>query len=455
MSAPRVAAMDDRRQRRAEVSPPRSSRPRPLASASAASSDAATAATTAAATATTAPASPSSSSSFASAVSGEWDGMLVTFDAASSWGGAEARELPREFVPDAFREWDLSVRDWQTQCSMNAVAAAPAAAAAAAAGGDGEVVSLEYRVRRLLPSVGCEADATAFVDEAVVAGGGGGGNASSSSRGSPSSSPSSAPPLVLATAPDGGYALVPSRISVGDSPTTRVEACLPLAERAPGGGRRRLRLVLFAEAPAAAAAADADAAPSAPSPPLLPASLKTVEVHSETFDSPYCVSGATLSGCGGSVPQFSSKARTAAEELDGFGGGGASLTWAPVVEGDDGAAAATTTSRAFVFSAASASLAPSASPPPARKARGGPPGRLLLPLGSWATLRPSAAPEGGVVFEAGVLISSADDSSSSSSSSSSSPQPRRRRKVMTAAYSGAGELTGVLLATEEAAVGET
>ena len=331
MSAPRVAAMDDRRQRRAEVSPPRSSRPRPLASASAASSDAATAATTAAATATTAPASPSSSSSFASAVSGEWDGMLVTFDAASSWGGAEARELPREFVPDAFREWDLSVRDWQTQCSMNAVAAAPAAAAAA----------------------------------------------------------------------------------------------------------------------------DADAAPSAPSPPLLPASLKTVEVHSETFDSPYCVSGATLSGCGGSVPQFSSKARTAAEELDGFGGGGASLTWAPVVEGDDGAAAATTTSRAFVFSAASASLAPSASPPPARKARGGPPGRLLLPLGSWATLRPSAAPEGGVVFEAGVLISSADDSSSSSSSSSSSPQPRRRRKVMTAAYSGAGELTGVLLATEEAAVGET
>ena len=327
--------------------------------------------------------------------------MLVTFDVDSQ----EARELPREYVPDAFREWELSVRDWQTQCSMNAVADS----------------SLEYRVRRLLPSVGCEADATAFVDEAVV----GNGSSSSSSSSSPSSSSpssSSAPLLLLATAPDGGYVLVPSKLSLtsegGAGKPTRVEACLPLTESALGGGRRRLRLVLFAAA-----------APSS-SPLSLPASLETVEVHSETFDSPFCVSGATLSGCGGSVPQFSSKARTAAEELDG------SLSWAPVV-GDDGTA--TTSSRAFVFDAASASLNPSRNnPPPARKARGGPLGRLLLPLSCWASLRPSAAPEGGVVFEAGVLISD-----------SSSP-PRRLRKVMTAAYSGTGELTGVLLATEEA-----
>ena len=339
--------------------------------------------------------------------------MLVTFDAAASGAGAEPRELPREFVPDAFREWEMTVRDWQTQCSMNATAAG-------GENGKEEEASLEYRVRRLLPSVGCEADATAFVDEAVV-----GASSASSSSSSSSSSPD-APRFFLATAPDGGYALVPSRLSAAGDAPTRVEACLPLEERAPGGGRRRLRLVLFA---------DADASSS---------SLKTVEVHSETFDSPYCVSGATLSGCGGSVPQFSSKERTAAEELDGSGGSGP-LSWAPVAE--DGGA--TSASRAFVFSASSASLTPSPNPPPARKARGGPQGRLLLPLGSWASLRPSAAPEGGVVFEAGVILASP---AGDESSSSSSPQ-RRRRKVMTAAYSGAGELTGVLLATEEAVEG--
>ena len=340
--------------------------------------------------------------------------MLVTFDAKSG----EARELPREFVPDAFREWDLSVRDWQTQCSMHA---------------RGE--DLEYRVRRLLPSVGCEADATAFVDEAVV----GNSRASSPSSSSPSSD-SNQESLLLSTAPDGGYALVPPRLSTKEGELTRVEACLPLSERAPGGGRRRLRLVLFA---AAAAAPPSGGSP--PSPP--PASLETVEVHSETFDSPYCVSGATLSGCGGSVPQFSSKARTAAEELDG-----GALSWAPVVvatgaEGGGGGDAAAATSRAFICKS-STSLSPSLSPPPARKARGGPQGRLLLQLGSWATLRPSAAPEGGVVFEAGVLLPS---SPGGDDSSSSSPSPRRR-KVVTAAYSGDGKLTGVLLATEEAVV---
>ena len=215
---------------------------------------------------------------------------------------------------------------------------------------------------------------------------------------------------------------MPSRLSSSEKPT-RVEACLPLSETAPGGGRRRLRLVLFAPSLVS---------PSSP----LPSALEPVEVHSETFDSPFCVSGATLSGCGGSVPQFSSKERTAAEELDS-----GAMSWAPV---DDGAAAAT--SRAFVFDAASASLIPSPTFPPARKARGGPQGRLLLPLNCWATLRPSAAPEGGVVFEAGVLLSSNGESANSSAL-------RRRRKVMTAAYSGAGQLTGVLLATEEAVKG--
>ena len=131
--------------------------------------------------------------------------MLVTFDAPSG----EPQELPREFVPEAFREWELSVRDWQTQCSMNSPESSSSSDS-----------SLEYRVRRLLPSVGCEADATAFVDEAVV------GNASSSSTSTSSSSTSSSSPLLLlATAADGGYALVPSKLSTTQGEIMRVEAC--------------------------------------------------------------------------------------------------------------------------------------------------------------------------------------------------------------------------------------
>jgi len=38
--------------------------------------------------------------SFAEAVSGEWDGISVSFDAKG-----EAQELPPYYVPDAFRQW--------------------------------------------------------------------------------------------------------------------------------------------------------------------------------------------------------------------------------------------------------------------------------------------------------------------------------------------------------------
>nr|CAB3497199.1 unnamed protein product [Digitaria exilis] len=77
---------------------------------------------------------------FAARVSGEWDGFGADFTAAG-----DAVELPENVVPEAFREWGVQVLDWQTQCPTLADPTAPCA--------------LHYRLVRLLPTVGCEADA--------------------------------------------------------------------------------------------------------------------------------------------------------------------------------------------------------------------------------------------------------------------------------------------------------
>ncbi|KAG2543818.1 uncharacterized protein LOC120693066 [Panicum virgatum] len=77
---------------------------------------------------------------FASRVSGEWDGFGADFTAAG-----DPVELPDNVVPEAYREWGVQVLDWQTQCPTLADPAAPCA--------------LHYRLVRLLPTVGCEADA--------------------------------------------------------------------------------------------------------------------------------------------------------------------------------------------------------------------------------------------------------------------------------------------------------
>lgn len=74
---------------------------------------------------------------FAKCISGEWDGYAAEF---SNVG--EPSELPSDVVPDAFREWEVQLFDWQTQCPT---------------------ISnefLHYKLIRLLPTVGCEADAS-------------------------------------------------------------------------------------------------------------------------------------------------------------------------------------------------------------------------------------------------------------------------------------------------------
>lgn len=54
-------------------------------------------------------------------------------------------ELPENVVPEAFREWEVKVFDWQTQCPTLA--------------SESEALDLSYKLIRLLPTVGCEADA--------------------------------------------------------------------------------------------------------------------------------------------------------------------------------------------------------------------------------------------------------------------------------------------------------
>ncbi|URE32264.1 hypothetical protein MUK42_18191 [Musa troglodytarum] len=90
---------------------------------------------------------------FARRVSGEWDGFGVEFTSQ----GAPV-ELPENVVPGAFREWGVQVFDWQTQCPT----------LADEHGG----LFLTYKMIKLLPTVGCEADAATrySVEERAVGG---------------------------------------------------------------------------------------------------------------------------------------------------------------------------------------------------------------------------------------------------------------------------------------------
>ncbi|CAN6464035.1 unnamed protein product [Victoria cruziana] len=89
---------------------------------------------------------------FARRVSGEWDGYGADFSHEG-----KPIELPEAVVPEAFREWEVKVFDWQTQCPTLAEAEEPV---------------LVYKVIKLLPTVGCEADAATrySIDERCVGG---------------------------------------------------------------------------------------------------------------------------------------------------------------------------------------------------------------------------------------------------------------------------------------------
>ncbi|KAI3980669.1 hypothetical protein MKX01_025234 [Papaver californicum] len=89
---------------------------------------------------------------FARNVSGEWDGHGADFTKEG-----EPIELPENVVPDAYREWEVRVFDWQTQCPTLA---------------ESDKSALFYKLIHLLPTVGCEADAATrhTVDERRIGG---------------------------------------------------------------------------------------------------------------------------------------------------------------------------------------------------------------------------------------------------------------------------------------------
>ncbi|KAJ7967058.1 Glycerol kinase [Quillaja saponaria] len=86
--------------------------------------------------------SPATSwSQFARNVSGEWDGFGADFS-----NEGKPIELPESVVPEAYREWEVKLFDWQTQCPTLAEP-------------EEEQHVLVYKSIKLLPTVGCEADA--------------------------------------------------------------------------------------------------------------------------------------------------------------------------------------------------------------------------------------------------------------------------------------------------------
>uniref|UniRef100_A0A2P2MUE0 Uncharacterized protein LOC105136982 n=1 Tax=Rhizophora mucronata TaxID=61149 RepID=A0A2P2MUE0_RHIMU len=91
---------------------------------------------------------------FARNVSGEWDGFGADFT-----NSGEPIQLPDSVVPEAYREWEVKVFDWQTQCPT--LAPHPA---------DTQDLAMTYKSIKLLPTVGCEADAATrySVDERNV-----------------------------------------------------------------------------------------------------------------------------------------------------------------------------------------------------------------------------------------------------------------------------------------------
>ncbi|XP_048229116.1 uncharacterized protein LOC8286566 isoform X2 [Ricinus communis] len=91
-------------------------------------------------------------SEFASNVSGEWDGFGAEFTSEGN-----PVELPESVVPEAFREWEVKVFDWQTQCPTLA---------------QSQEFAITYKTIKLLPTVGCEADAATrySIDERNIGG---------------------------------------------------------------------------------------------------------------------------------------------------------------------------------------------------------------------------------------------------------------------------------------------
>ncbi|GIL54250.1 hypothetical protein Vafri_9826 [Volvox africanus] len=193
---------------------------------------------------------------FANKVQGEWEGVTVTFNAEGS-----AQPLPERFVPGAYREWGVELYDWQSQSSCLVTQ------------GPSNGPSLRNIFKRLMPTVGCEADAIAYVEEAEDVWKADGGS------------------LVKPVTPAGGYVAAPAKLAG----RTKVEVCL-----AAPASQTRLRATLT----------------------LMQHweskqwQVTFVDLSRETYDGPFN-GGVELSGCAGGGKPFAKEPVTLPEQLIG------------------------------------------------------------------------------------------------------------------------------------------
>lgn len=201
-----------------------------------------------------APSAPPSDTSspppvFAAAVSGEWFGYECTFSLAT--GAAQC--VPERYVPDEYRQWGVEIKGFECLTSTQLLRG-----------------SLRTKRTRVLPSVGCEADAVVpEVAERVI-------------------DPVAAP--AAAAFDCGSYAAGPVNLAADERAWS-----LCLAEPGEAGCRRtRVRV---------------DAGD-------VLEGFGALEVHVETWEGPF-VDGAVLPGCGGEHASFADGERLGADALVG------------------------------------------------------------------------------------------------------------------------------------------
>lgn len=191
--------------------------------------------------------------SFCEHAAGEWEGATATFSA-----DGKPNELPSQYVPQEFNDWNVTLYDWQSQCSMQPQAA-----------------GIKCLLKRIMPTVGCEADAQSFNEEKRQL--------------FESSEPLAEGQQAILS--NGSYTTA-SSLDISRETSIRFEHCLVTAEQ------RRVRVVQYVTAPSASD----------------PWTLSSVEVHNEKYDAPYN-GGASLSGCGGGMSNFAEGARLDSQQL--------------------------------------------------------------------------------------------------------------------------------------------
>ncbi|GFR51305.1 hypothetical protein Agub_g13669 [Astrephomene gubernaculifera] len=296
---------------------------------------------------------------FTKRVEGEWEGVTATFNSAGA-----PQPLPERFVPSAYKEWGVELFDWQSQCSSVIVAS----------GNDGSQLDLRNLLKRLMPRVGCEADAVAFVEEAadVWSADGGGPVKPVAASGSYVAAPAELP---AATAAAASTATTDRGSSNSSSTQPKLEFCLASPSSSPSGEQpgSRLRLVLTLAQQGEGGQWQ----------------VALAELSRETYDGPFN-GGAELSGCAGGSAPFAQQVPTTQQQLAG--------EWR--VRGEVLRYARKEASGLLDLEESEASETKT-DPDRKRMSRLDGPGALLLPLGVWVGCDASDADT--LMLEVGVL----------------------------------------------------